>query len=403
MTPPTLFTNHSQVTDFNTPSGSLDYIDLQVSSNLDSSQAFEGPEKLLELWFSPSSSTLPSNWPTQGLRSIPLCEIEKLLKIVNCEILSKISSNSSLDAYLLSESSLFIYSNKFILKTCGTTTTLLCLDQLKYLINKYIDNSFTSYNDIYRIFYSHRSFLFPERQNPIHQNWDNELDHLNKYFPVKTSKTYILNDQLKFNENWHLYVNGNENVRNSTTPASNDITIEILMSDLNVENSKNFQLSTTVPISNIDSKNENFNHLLGDYMMEKTNLNKIIKHNNVKHDSFAFEPCGYSSNSIINKNNNNNDNIQDNYYTIHITPEVGWSYASFETNYVPQSNEEMLQIFNNVIKSINPGRFTVVVCYEEDCNFDSTLPTKLDVYTLNTSTTIQTEFGYHLVHGVYTK
>lgn len=394
MSPPTLFANHSQVTDYNTSSKSLDYIDLQVSANLDSTHAFEGPEKLLELWFSPSSSKLPPNWPSDGLRAIPLSEIENLLKIVNCEILSKISA-TSLDAYLLSESSLFVYTNKFILKTCGTTTTLLCLDQLKLLINKYIDSSFTSFDDIFRVFYSHRSFLFPERQNPIHQNWDNELNHLNNYFNVQTAKTYILNDQLKFNENWHLYINGN-NTQISSTP-SNDITIEILMSDLNVETSQNFQLSASSPI---DPKDKNFNHLLGDYMMDKTNLNKLIKNTSAtKHDAFAFTPCGYSSNSIL---LNDEKEKEENYYTIHITPEVGWSYASFETNYIPSSNDEMLQIFNNVVKSLNPGRFTVVVCYD-DGNFDSTLPATLDTYALNTTTTIQTDFGYHLVHGVYTQ
>ena len=42
----------------------------------------------------------------------------------------------------------------------------------------------------------------------------------------------------------------------------------------------------------------------------------------VKVDDWAFEPCGYSMNGLRERY----------YYTIHVTPESGFSYASFETN-----------------------------------------------------------------------
>merc|ERR1712238_88545 len=41
-----------------------------------------------------------------------------------------------------------------------------------------------------------------------------------------------------------------------------------------------------------------------------------------KVDDWAFEPCGYSMNGLRDRF----------YYTIHVTPESGFSYASFETN-----------------------------------------------------------------------
>ncbi len=42
-----------------------------------------------------------------------------------------------MDAYILSESSMFITKRRFILKTCGTTTPLECLKEMLNLAKKY--------------------------------------------------------------------------------------------------------------------------------------------------------------------------------------------------------------------------------------------------------------------------
>jgi S-adenosylmethionine decarboxylase len=427
MTPSIIFTSHNQVADYTGSNKDLDYIDHEFSTNLDSTDAFEGPEKLLELWFSSSEENLPLNWPLNGLRDIPLFEIEKLLEIVNCQILSKISSKS-MDAYLLSESSLFIYSNKLILKTCGTTTTLLCLDYLIKLITKYLDSNYNLEkfkSNIFRVFYSHRSFLFPERQNPIHQSWDSELNYLNHYFNESTHSTHILNANYNNNNNndktnegekqkekekeeeeesWHLYINGNINnidENNNNNNNSNDITIEILMSDLDIKNAENFQLLTNKDkLQILDPKTEDLGHLLGNYMMNNCNLNKILKNqeniNSIKHDAFAFTPCGFSSNSIINNNN---------YYTIHITPESGWSYASFETNYSPLDLNDMNKIVSNVVNSVKPGKFSLVICCEDQNKDKWNLPQNINnsEYILSSGGMIKvtTALGYDVIYGVY--
>ena len=94
---------------------------------------FEGPEKLLELWLSPNLTTTPKpSTPTgtpSGLRQIKAPEWQVMLNLVHCKILSSIH-NEYCDSYLLSESSLFIFPQKLILKTCGTTTLLLAVEKI---------------------------------------------------------------------------------------------------------------------------------------------------------------------------------------------------------------------------------------------------------------------------------
>ena len=74
-----------------------------------------------------------------------------MLSIVNCSIVSS-THNCQVDAYVLSESSMFVskrrsakYSKhqdyispfRFILKTCGTTTPLDCIEELTKLVKEY--------------------------------------------------------------------------------------------------------------------------------------------------------------------------------------------------------------------------------------------------------------------------
>ncbi|THU95357.1 hypothetical protein K435DRAFT_779034 [Dendrothele bispora CBS 962.96] len=65
---------------------------------------FEGPEKLLEIWFAPSAATVPdADCPHQGktgLRKIPVAVWEEMLDIVKCKILSAVEGVHT-DAYLL--------------------------------------------------------------------------------------------------------------------------------------------------------------------------------------------------------------------------------------------------------------------------------------------------------------
>lgn len=99
------------------------------------SGVFEGPEKTLEVCFRrPQPTTggevlmdeIPSADGKLGMRKLVRQDLDRICRRARCTILSSISNNH-LDAYVLSESSLFVYPYVVVLKTCGTTTLLRCI------------------------------------------------------------------------------------------------------------------------------------------------------------------------------------------------------------------------------------------------------------------------------------
>lgn len=65
---------------------------------------FEGPEKLLEIWFASSPAHLPDASSASdgkiGLRKVPRQVWEEMLDIVQCKVLSVVQG-TEMDAYLL--------------------------------------------------------------------------------------------------------------------------------------------------------------------------------------------------------------------------------------------------------------------------------------------------------------
>ncbi len=390
MVPSIVFTTHSALHEYKGDPNQLDYIDHELSVQLDSTDAFEGPEKLLEIWFTPWTNSINN----RTLRDIPLVDIEKLLNVVHCEILSKISTPIC-DAYLLSESSLFVFPYKLILKTCGTTTTLLCLDTLVDIIHDNVDDNFDkrSLAKAERVFYSRRAFNFPELQKSIHKSWDTELKHLNEYFPSHTAHNTILGEG---NDTWHFYVNGTANdTANASTyddaNANADVTIEILMTDLEPSRAALF---TQNPYEGTresqDTEIADKGHMLGDVMMRRSGLADIFPEGDsdsdckFKHDAFSFQPCGYSSNSLTVNG--------DTYYTIHITPEESCSYASFETNYRPTNEAELQSVVEKVVTAVGARSYTVVVCYESTASLGG-----VDVVDVDVGHGYRVQHGHHRV------
>ncbi|KAF7315300.1 PPM-type phosphatase domain-containing protein [Mycena indigotica] len=315
-----------------------------------SAPPFEGPEKLLEIWFAPSSHGLAGG----GLKSVPRAVWEDMLDIVKCKVLSVVHGEE-IDAYLLSESSLFVSPHRLILKTCGTTLNLLGLPRiLEIAANQ------AQLPAVHRCFYSRKSFMFPERQLGPHRDWKHEVEFLDNIFPNGSAYTVG-----KVNgDHWLLYMagpTGSETIPSSPKIREHhntipDYTIEILMSDLAPSARDSFfphpsfgpeELSASLGISDI-------------FPSHLTTL-----------DSYSFSPCGYSANALVKWGEDHGEG----YYTIHVTPEAGWSYASFECNVpLPPFNADpavipdLLTLVRRVVAIFCPGRLSLTLFISSDDN-----------------------------------
>ncbi|XP_017782872.1 PREDICTED: S-adenosylmethionine decarboxylase proenzyme isoform X2 [Nicrophorus vespilloides] len=287
---------------------------------------FEGVEKLLEIWFTTSDQAAGKS-NGADLRKIPRNQLESLLKIVRCEIISSVR-NDHVDAYVLSESSMFVSKRRFILKTCGSTTPLLCLERLLLLVEQY-----AGFNDVEDIFYSRKNYKRPELQVSPHSDFNQEVALLDTMFPEGAA--YCLGAVNR--DCWFLYtLNPLPQTPAAVLPpgvqTEADQTLEILMTDLDPE------------IMCIFTKEECLNAAEA---TKKSGIDKIIP--NMMIDDYLFEPYGYSMNGVSKTGS---------YMTIHITPESEFSYVSFETNVPSGSYRETI---GKVLDVFNPGKFTITV------------------------------------------
>jgi S-adenosylmethionine decarboxylase len=405
----------------------------------------KGPEKLLEVWFGPSSKDLQNCSERTGLKAVPSEIWKTMLDLVNCKVLSIVESED-VDAYLLSESSMFVFPHKLILKTCGTTTLLCGLPrilEIATLFGGFARSTAPAGRGIaiaaapYRVFYSRKNFLFPDRQRGPHRSWRDEVKALDKLFVGGSA--YMIG---KMNgEHWYLYLT--EPYTMLTPPASpteaenppetqtkmltlpgvaqakegaeicdgEDETLEVLMTDLDEENAKQFYLEDASAVaesqfryfqrdhqdhvdvfSNTSSdtgdtllNEEAFpeeltteGHALGTVVSDSCGLSDVYpksKYPDSRIDAYLFTPCGFSANGVIPAPDGATGT---HYFTVHVTPEPNCSYASFETN-VPacQKGRETAEIVQHVVDIFKPGRFTVTL-FEAKASYEDKAGCYLD-------------------------
>jgi S-adenosylmethionine decarboxylase len=318
---------------------------------------------------------------------------------------------------------MFVYPHKVILKTCGTTTLLYAVPKLLELAKEYC-----GFEKVWRVFYSRKAFMFPERQVGPHRSWEDEIEFLDKYFDGGSS--YKIGSGL--HDQWHLYLTKplddvlhHQNILNpyfkgvmreheirsgESTPAASDSdeedpspfgnaghsypdqTVEIHMTGLSQEKMKQyFYHDASKTASGLEG---------GVWVDQQTGINQLYP--SAKIDSYLFEPCGYSSNGLW----------QDRYFTFHVTPEPECSYASFETN-IPvershgHEHRPIEALISQVLAIFDPSSFTVTYFtshHEEHHSQRHMVHSMAAIDGYRRTNRILYEFdGYDLVYGHYEK
>jgi S-adenosylmethionine decarboxylase len=277
---------------------------------------------------------------------------------------------------LTSESSLFISPHRLILKTCGTTLNLYGLPRILE-----IARDFAGLDSVYQFFYSRKSFMFPERQLGPHRDWRTEVEYLDAIF--KDGAAYTVG---KVNgDHWLLYmVSPNRDSSlgkiyevNAPPSSGTDYTIEIMMTHLHPSASQHFHAPASV-----GAENDNDNDLPpGDHgaqeLSQLLGISSLFPPQLTTLDAYTFFPCGYSSNALLKWGNADCADSPLNgegYYTIHVTPEGDWSYASFECN-VPLSTTpshqqssipDLKTLVRRVVSIFKPGKLSLTLFISND-------------------------------------
>lgn len=264
-----------------------------------SAEKFEGPEKKLEIILSQSVG---------GIRDNADGRWDRVVKACRAEILSRISTEA-LDAYLLSESSLFVWSDRILMITCGQTVLTRAVPEILGIVGR---------KRVALVFYERKNFMYPSEQPA---DFEADAAVLNGYFPGKSYRLGPAN-----HDHVHVFY-----AARSHATAEEDVTLQVLMHDLDPALVKIFRAG-----GGRDAETARQLAGLGDLYGETAV------------DGHLFSPYGFSLNGI--------DGGE--YYTIHVTPQPDGSYASFETNIIKGDYAEVIDRLIDVFK---PGRFSTVL------------------------------------------
>lgn len=264
-----------------------------------------------------------------GLRSLSKDQLDEILTPAECTIVSSLS-NDLVDSYVLSESSLFVYPYKVIIKTCGTTKLLLSIPAILKLA------SILSLA-VRSVRYTRGSFIFPGAQTFPHRSFSEEVAVLDSYFGKLglASKAFMMGSPDK-SQKWHVYSASAElaNLVWGAKQAGPVYTLEMCMTGLDRKRASVFYKTDANSAA---------------AMTEDSGIRKILPQSNIC--DFEFDPCGYSMNSI------EGDAIS----TIHVTPEDGFSYASFEAMGYDFKDVKLSQLINRVLVCFEPTDFSVAL------------------------------------------
>ncbi|KAJ1435432.1 S-adenosylmethionine decarboxylase [Sesbania bispinosa] len=281
---------------------------------------FEGYEKRLEISF--FECGVFSDPGGLGLRALTKEQLDEILKPAQCTIVSSLS-NDHVDSYVLSESSLFVYPYKVIIKTCGTTKLLLSIP----VILKFADALDIAVKSVR---YTRGSFIFPDEQSFPHRSFSEEVAVLDNYFHnLGSSKAYVMGDPDK-SQLWHIYSASTQSEDSSEAVYG----LEMCMTGLDKESASVFFKENTSSAA---------------LMTKNAGIRKIFPQSDIC--DFEFDPCGYSMNGIEGSA----------ISTIHVTPEDGFSYASFEAVGYDYEDIALNEVVERVLACFHPAEFSIAL------------------------------------------
>jgi S-adenosylmethionine decarboxylase len=261
---------------------------------------FEGSEKKLEIILGAPRSVLRRRgtdlWP-------------KVVSDSGAGIIGRLRG-MRLDAYLLTESSLFVWDDRVLMITCGRTTPVTAMPRILAAVGA---------QNVAALFYERKNMLQPANQ-PF--TFRDDLAHLQTHFEGQSIRLGPRHaDHLK------IFF-----ARPQDPPQDPDATLQVLMNDLHPRSASLFHPAQAAKAAGTAPGLRQLESLLPGM--------RIQRH--------FFKPCGYSLNGIQGPH----------YYTVHVTPQAGCAYASFETNRLDLQPRALMAALADIFA---PGRITLLL------------------------------------------
>jgi len=265
------------------------------AANEDTILFFEGSEKKAEILVDSTKLNL--------LTDIDDKFWAELVKSCHAQILSSITNNQC-KAFLLSESSLFVWKDRFLILTCGTTHLV---NSVEYFLTR------KGTDAVVQLTYQRKNEYFAQAQLSC---FGDDIKLLSKYVPGKAYRFGELDSH-------HNYV---FHLDNDFIAQETDKTYELLAYQISEEASKHL---TQPNLSALEIRNF-------------LRIDELLP--NFEIDDFVFEPYGYSLNAIKDEK----------YLTIHVTPQADSSYISFE------SNLNLVTLAPKILAVLAPSSFDIM-------------------------------------------
>jgi S-adenosylmethionine decarboxylase len=265
--------------------------------------------------FEPTEKRLEVHWRQPHARFTAATFVERLLSAAKATILTKLEHKDA-TAYILAESSLFVWPHKMLLITCGQTVL--------YKAAEWVQKNYSS--DIAMLSFSREKDLFPDAQITL---FGADEKHLKEFGPC---------------ELFH--------VKNVNT--SHDY---LLASPFAIESPHR---QTTRYVFNFAQKK--LPHTSTGAALQKAfGIEKFFK--KFKFDEHVFSPWGYSANGILGQE----------YLTLHVSLVKETCYVTFESNSQSLCPPELMAHWNKhfqpahvaVIKHDSSGRPTAATIHSQ--------------------------------------